>query len=238
MNIPDSVLKEIRARAKDSWPDDKNMQESSVNDEIAGYLRLQSFDFSGISENQKEQIIQSAQDIYEGWDEIASEVDGEVEALKEMKEFEPPGISNELLTKWKKEAETQHEGCFRLQLEEIAMRVRQHESIQNTRREIDPIKRLLIELEDIVGNECYNSNTRNYSSWGELESEGRSFRYPVKFSNGKTQYKKWTITDDIPSEELITGYYPFGANELNIYRALHKVLHHLESNYGFRIPKT
>ena len=176
--------------------------------------------------------------MYEGWDEIASEVEDEIEALQELKEYEPPNIAIELLNQWKKEAEEENEGYFRLQLEEIERKVRKFESIRNTRKEIDPIKQLLIELEDIVGNECYNGNIQNYSSWGELESEGRSFRYPVKFFDGKETQKKWNVTKDIPSEELITGYYPFGANELNIYRALHKVIIHLEKKYGFKPPKT
>ncbi|USF86383.1 hypothetical protein [Candidatus Endoriftia persephonae] len=238
MTIPDSVLEEIRARAKESWPDDKDMREYSVKEEIDGYRQFQSIDFTGITEKQKEQIIESAQEMYEGWDEVASEIEDEIEALKELKEYEHPNIAKELLNQWRKEAEEENERYFRLQLEEIEKRVRQHESIKNTRREIDPLKQILIELEDIVGNECYNGNIQNYSSWGELESEGRSFRYPVKFFDGKKEHKKWNVTKDIPSEELITGYYPFGANELNIYRALHKVLKHLEKNYGFKLPKT
>lgn len=237
MTIPDSVLEEIRARAKESWPDDKDMREYSVKEEIDGYRKYQSIDFSGVSENQKKQVIEAAKEIYEGWDEIASEIEDEIEALKELKEYNPFDISNELLGQWKKEVAEENEGYFRSQLEEIKKKARQHESIKNTRREIDPIKQLLIELEDIVGNECYNGNIQNYSSWGELESEGRSFRYPVKFFNGKEESKKWNVTMDVPSEELITGYYPFGANELSIYRALHKVLKHLEKNYGFKLPK-
>jgi len=39
MTIPDSVLKEIRARAKESWPDDKDMREYSVKEEIDGYRK-------------------------------------------------------------------------------------------------------------------------------------------------------------------------------------------------------
>lgn len=238
MNIPDSVLEEIRARAKESWPNDKDMHEYAVKEEIDGYRQFQSIDFSDVSAQQKEQVIESAKEMYEGWDEIAAEVKDEIEALIELKKYEPPNIETELLIQWKKETEEENEGYFRLQLEEIQRKVRQHESIRNTRKEVDPIKQLLIELEDIVGNECYNSNIQNYSSWGELESEGRSFRYPVKFFDGNEEHKRWNVTKDIPSEDLITGYYPFGANELSIYRALHKVLKHLEKNYGFQLPKT
>ena len=238
MTIPESVLEEIRARAKESWPDDKGMREYSVKEEIDGYRKYQSIDFSGISERQKEQIIEAAKETFEGWDEISTQMEDEIDSLKELMEYEPSDIPNELLEKWKKEAEEENEGYFRGQLEAVEKKARQHKIIESTRREIDPIKKLLIELEDIVGNECYNGNIRNYSSWGELESEGRSFRYPVKFFNGREETKKWKVKKDVPSEELITGYYPFGANELSIYRALHKVLKHLENNYGFKLPKT
>lgn len=238
MTIPETVLEEIRARAKESWPDDKDMREYSVKEEIDGYRKYQSIDFSGVSEKQKEQIVEAAKETYEGWDEIATEIEDEVGALKKLMEYEPFDIPKQLLDQWRKEAEEENECYFRGQLEAVEKKVRQHESIKNTRREIDPIKQLLIELEDIVGSECYNGNIQNYSSWGELESEGRSFRYPVKFFNGKEETKKRSVTKDIPSEELITGYYPFGANELSIYRALHKVLKHLEKNYGLKLPKT
>jgi hypothetical protein len=241
MTIPDSILEEIRARAKESWPNDRDMQEYIVKEEIDGYRQFQSVDFSGIPKKQKEQIIKLVQEMYEdeGWAERALELQEEVEAFKELKKYNPPNIPTELINQWKKEAEEDeyNEGSFRFQLEDVQNKVRRYESIKNIRKEIDPIKQLLIELENIIGNECYNSNIQNYSCWGELESEGRSFRYPVKFYNGKEEYKTRNVKKDIPSEELITGYYPFGANELNIYRALHKVLKHLEMNYGFKIPK-
>lgn len=238
MTIPESVLEKIRARAKESWPDDKDMREYSIREEIDGYRKYQSIDFSGVTEKHKEQIIDAAKKTYEGWDEIVTEIEDEIGALKELMEYESSDIPDQLLEQWKKEAEEENEGYFRGQLEALAKKIRQHETIKNTRREIDPIKQLLIELENIIGNECYNGNIQNYSSWGELESEGRSFRYPVKFFNGKEETKRWNVKTDIPSEELITGYYPFGANELSIFRALHKALKHLEKNYGLKLPKT
>lgn len=238
MSIPDFVLEEIRTRAKESWPDDENMQEYTVKKEVDGYRKYLSIDFSNITDQQKQIIIEEAKETYEGWDEITSEIEEEIEALTKLKEISHPRIENEILEEWMNAAAEENENYFRGQLEYIKRKIRQHESIERTRKEIEPIKRLLIELEDIVGNECYNDHIQNHNSWGELESEGRSFRYPVIFFNGKQEYKKRNVTEDIPSEELITGYYPFGANELNIYRALHKILKHLEMNYHFKLPKT
>ncbi len=42
MTIPESVLEEIRARAKEFWPDDKDMREYHVREEIDGYRKYQS----------------------------------------------------------------------------------------------------------------------------------------------------------------------------------------------------
>ena len=143
----------------------------------------------------------------------------------------------QLLQEWKTEAKKENENNFREQLDFINAKADKFENILNTKKKIDPIKGLLIELENIVGNECYNSNIQNYGRWGVLESEGRSFRYPVKFYNGVSEYKTRNVLKDIPSEDLITGYYAFGANELSIYRALHKVVTHLVKNYGLKLPK-
>lgn len=214
------------------------MQDYIVKEEIDGYRKFETIDFSCVTKSEKQKIIQSAKENQESWDEISSKIENEVEALVELKKISYPNIESKFVEKWLQEAKEENEDYYRWQLDYVKQKVQQHESIKRTRKEIDPIKKILIELENIIGNECYNGNIQNYSSWGEMESEGRSFRYPVKFYNGKDEYKKWNISADIPSEELITGYYPFGANELNIYRALHKVLKHLEKSHGLKLPKT
>lgn len=236
MTVPDMVLKEIRERARKQWPEDKEMQEYSVEEEVEGYLRFQALDFSSITDSERDQIIESAKLMEEGWGQVANEVAEEVEALRVIKEYAPKNVSEDLLFRWKREAEELYGWSYSRQLNSLESRLRQYESAIKTRLEIDPIKSLLIELEEIVGNECYNGNIQNYSSWGELDSEGRSFRYPVKFSSGRGEYKKWKVMSDIPSEDLITGYYAFGANELGIYRALYKILKHLEKNFQFKLP--
>lgn len=43
--------------------------------------------------------------------------------------------------------------------------------------------------------------------------------------------------DDLQPEELVTGHYRFGANELSIYRALAKIIDMLEADYGLKVPR-
>lgn len=232
--IPNEVLSEIVARAKKEWPDDKEMQKHCITEEKEGYARLQSIDFGDL-ENLKDEFIESAIESFDAWNEVCDSIESELSAYRTLLVFSGEWLSQEVIDEWKTQARKEHEGYYAGQLEFLENKVRKHASILATRQQIDPIKNLLIELEKIVGNECYNGNIQNYGSWGELESEGRQFRYPVKFYTSSGENKKWTVSPDIPSEELITGYYAFGANELNIYRALLKVVLHLRDKYGLKV---
>ncbi|AZT83661.1 hypothetical protein EHN06_08980 [Marinobacter sp. NP-4(2019)] len=232
--IPEKVFKEIVARAKNQWPDDKEMQRYCISEEKEGYNKLQSIDFGDL-ENLKDEFIKSALESFEHWTEIFDSVESELSAYREFLAFSADGVAHEVIEEWKAEAKEKYEDYYAGQLEFLENKSQKHASIIATRQQIDPIKSLLIELEQIVGNECYNGNIQNYGSWGELESEGRQFRYPVKFYSGSEERKRRTVSPDIPSEELITGYYAFGANELNIYRALFKVVSHLREKYDLKV---
>jgi hypothetical protein len=97
-------------------------------------------------------------------------------------------------------------------------------------------RKLLVELEYLIGSKCYNGNIQNYFSWGDYEGEGREFRYPVTFRNQTNQKtKKRFVDEEISDEMLATGYYAFGANELHIFQGLAKVLEILEERYNLKI---
>jgi hypothetical protein len=93
-------------------------------------------------------------------------------------------------------------------------------------------KRLLIALEQIVGNEFYNANIQNWGPGGVFEGEGRAFRYAVTFrgKDGKA-IKTKHIDPNVPAETLMTGMYKLGATELSIMRALDQVVSYLEKRY-------
>ncbi|TMS79546.1 hypothetical protein, partial [Pseudoalteromonas sp. S554] len=238
MPIPDSVIDDIRAAAKEVWPDDKEMQTYTVKEELDAYRNFVALDYSCVSDEEKESLIQEAKESFDTWEERFSSIQDELEAIAELKELISAKQGDELFNQLILEARTENENYFRGQLEYVQEKVSSYESIQRTRAEIDPLKNILIDIENIIGSECYNGNIQNYGSWGDLESEGRSFRYPVKFFDGENEFKRKTVPRDIPAEQLISGYYPFGANELNIYRALHKVLKYLEAEHGLKLPKT
>lgn len=94
-------------------------------------------------------------------------------------------------------------------------------------------KELLVKMEYIIGNSCYNGNIQNWGPGGRFEGEGRDFRYPVTFYDEEgNKDKKRRVDGSMPIEKLRTGCYAFGANELHIFEALEKVLDMLQKELG------
>ncbi|MGD9924473.1 MAG: hypothetical protein AB7V13_23965 [Pseudorhodoplanes sp.] len=96
-------------------------------------------------------------------------------------------------------------------------------------------KKLLIELEAIIGNQCYNANIQNWGPGGVFEGEGREFRYPITFrDSGGAKVKARYVDDASDADKIINGYYAFGANELHIMEGLELVLSRLEQKYNIK----
>lgn len=94
-------------------------------------------------------------------------------------------------------------------------------------------KALLVKLEKMVGSECYNANIQNWGPGGAFEGEGREFRYPIMFrgTDGK-KMKLWNVDHRSLGDNILGGYYAFGANELHVMQALDKILTYLEENHA------
>ena len=96
-------------------------------------------------------------------------------------------------------------------------------------------KKILSEMESIIGNRCYNGNIQNWGPGGEWLEEGREFRYPITFLGKDLKKDKCWHSDPLMTiQRMRTGYYAFGANRLYIIQALEKILEHLESNYQLK----
>lgn len=90
-------------------------------------------------------------------------------------------------------------------------------------------KALLIDLEKIVGSQCWNSNIRN-GQW----DQGRRFRYPISFPQKKGRRVR-PVVSRISDATLLDGHYLFGANKLLIFRALNRMLKHLEKTHALHL---
>lgn len=97
-------------------------------------------------------------------------------------------------------------------------------------------KRLLLELESLVGSECYNANIQNWGPNGVFKGEGRHFRYPITFVDEAGQKtKRYGKNATLNVSTAITGHYAFGANQLHIIRALDKIVKYLEDKHGLSL---
>lgn len=99
-------------------------------------------------------------------------------------------------------------------------------------------RKLLVRMESMLGSECYNANIQNYGPGGVREADGRSFRYPltVRAKDGtKTKVHETSVPTSIPNDTLLSGYYAFGANQLDVMVSLNRILDYLERHHGLVI---
>ncbi|BBF79935.1 hypothetical protein [Asticcacaulis excentricus] len=232
--IPAEILTDIRKRAKLLWPDDREWQEDFITLEANSYAAFQEMDFSNAA-LVKDDIVTQAMEYFESWEERASHVESEIDAYAQIATTAPDDIPPDVISKMKQDIATEDD-WFAMQLDSLRRAIDGYRYVRDTREKVGPIRELLVRMEGIIGKECYNGNIQNYSSWGEWDGEGRSFRYPVTFIRKGVAEKCHTGFAALTHEELITGYYKFGANELSIYRALMQVIEMLESEYGFVRP--
>lgn len=101
-------------------------------------------------------------------------------------------------------------------------------------------RKVLVQLESILGNECYNASIQNYGPGGIREADGRGFRYPLTVrlnEQNKQKIRDHTVPENISDQMLRSGYYSFGANQLDVITALEKILRHLEKHHGLVIKE-
>lgn len=99
-------------------------------------------------------------------------------------------------------------------------------------------RKLLFELEGMIGNQFHNAHIQNYGPGGVFEGTGRDVRHPITFRkpDGTTvKFKTYVSTNEVPNAIILSGHYVLGANHLAIMSALERVVRHLESRCGLVI---
>lgn len=105
------------------------------------------------------------------------------------------------------------------------------------------MKELMLDLERIIGNNCYNGNMQNYGPYGEWEGEGRYFRYPIVYKDHEgtdfkvRMYINYYLERIKESDVILTGSYKFGANSLGIMEGIYEILMKIENRYGISFDK-
>lgn len=90
--------------------------------------------------------------------------------------------------------------------------------------------KLVCELEELIGSECYNPNS--YDGWNDVE--GCDFRYPVYINTTNkddSETKTWSKAEAVKPEYVKSLKYKFGSNHLFIGLGLINVLNYLEERY-------
>lgn len=230
--IPKRVISKIKQRANEVFAGEAKYIDTEIELEKEAYIKFQNIDYSEISLKEKNKILKHIKDM-DTWDEKVSYIEDELVSIKEIKELCEIYKNSHEFNNVKNKAERKYRGEFFYQKEYIIEEMKRIDFIKSA----ESVKTILIDMEKIVGNSCYNDHIQNYSRWGEWESEGRMFRYPVSFYINGENYKRNIVDAKISSEDLMTGYYAFGANNLMIYKALYKILKYLEENHGLILPK-
>lgn len=188
-DIPGDILANIPSAATDAWPGDREMREWTIEQEVASYRTMRDLDF-GAATAVREAILTEADGYSDTWEDRSNFIEEEVDAYNALLDLDPDDVPPEIVSELKVQA-ARHHDWFSLQLEVVAKGIDHHRYVQRTRARIEPIRHLLVEMERIIGSECYNGNVQNYSAWGVWEGEGRSFRYP-QVSSTETRSRNGT----------------------------------------------
>ena len=231
--VPEEILALMRAAAELEWPGDRDMQEWTLENEASAYQFIHDLDF-GAANAVRDAIVREADEYSETWEDRSTIVLAEVEAFNALQVLHPDDVPADLVADLKSRA-TAEDDRYEQQLDAVNSGIEHYRYVRRTRAAVEPRRDLLVRMERILGSECYNDNIQNYSSWGVWEGEGRSFRYPVTFVRAGKPEKRRQKTDDLAAEELLTGHYKFGANDVSVYRALMKIVDMLEKDYDLNL---
>lgn len=157
------------------------------------------------------------------WEELYEEAEADYEAYKLLSEFKDSEIPESVFKSWVEQEFEDGWHCIAHCSNTIMEKVSAYKEDLATRRKIDPIRKLLIDLENIVAKNCYNEGIGNY------------IRYPIKYINKEHYEVKTEIPHSLQSEQLLRSYYSFGANRLEIYKALEEIVEYLKKNYNLVI---
>ena len=159
--VPADILAAIKAAAKEEWPDDRDMQEYFTKGEIKGYRAIAELDF-GPALKVRDQILAWADQYSELWEDRATFIEEEVEAYAELRD-RPEDIPAEIFDELNRKAAIEHD-WYSARRDEVKGGAQHFRYVRDTRAKIEPIRELLIRMEAIIGDECYNNNIQNYSS--------------------------------------------------------------------------
>jgi hypothetical protein len=234
LEVPNDVLTAIREAASELWEDDAEQIALAVDEEIGCYIRFRTYDFTD-AEPHRERITEYAGDVdtWGSWEECLGILEAEVEAYKGFVEIDGEGFAEGFIDRCKAAATEQHSDSFVDQLAYVEAEISRVLHVAAVRDRVNRVRRLVEDIEQIVGGHFYNAKIQNYGPGGVWEGEGRAFRYPLSIVDSENESRKhWKVPSALPAEHLVTGHYKLGTNELGVVRAIIDVIELLERRYG------
>jgi len=216
------IHKQIEKYAAKEWPDDAEMQEYTIEEELnahGSFMLLSKT--NSIDPKLIQQIFQ--EDGTVSWCDRLSSLEIELEAGEKIRELiKDAHLPQEVLLEILDTAEKENPVSIYERHVCIEAAINQYRRDQYIATEVAPRRELLISLENILARSCSNYHADNY-------------RYPLTISSGIKQRKIRLVDDSVSNELLLTGSYEFGANSLEVYKALLEMIRHIEERYGVNL---
>ncbi len=230
--VPVEVINDINIKADVIFEDDQvDEKKEYIKSEMMSYIKFVSFDtkYKGfpVIKSELVEYYKETDCCYELWETVYKDIDSAMKDFEAFYKHKDDSISHDLIVKWKEEILEDYCGDLFNKLDE---RIYNYKKILEIRREVSPYKSLLIELENILGNEFYN-NIQSYSSCDDHFLKKQGYRYPITIDDGEYVDKVKYISSLTNEENMINASYELGVNRLEIFRALLKMIKHLESKY-------
>lgn len=227
MAITDEVLAEIKEKATHLY---EYMRESYIDAQIRGYQRIEELDSEGVPQEVVESIKERClrADNYWRFSASAECIEKDIAGYRFLLNYSNSRIPSDRISEIKEEAARIYPHQYfsqRCRFESLV-----EGEIRNiaTRSHVDPIKSLLIELEGLIGSECWIDNANSYDQYD----------YPLTLPVGAEESRlDRPVSKSIRAEQLLASYYKFGKNQLHIFNGLLKVVEYLQARYGLDLTK-
>lgn len=213
------IRKQIMKNAEEHWPDDPEMQQHFLDEELLAYDEFNSLcKTRSVSDELIQEIMQEDGTAF--WDARLSSLKLELQAADEIEEMVSiSDLSRASISRILADAAAEYPVTYYGRRYEVERLIKEYEFSKFIDSKIAPKRELLVELEHIVALSCSNYNSE-------------SFRYPLTVTERGAEKKIRKIDSSVSTAQLYTGRYEFGANSLQIYSALDKITDYISERYG------
>lgn len=225
MAINKEVLDGIKKRASRILPEP--LQKVHIDSEIEGFERIERLDVDGVPKEVVDSIKECGLATHDGFRARADYIERDIAAYKSLRSYSDARIPEDRLLEIRRDAAKTYPQQYFSQQSRLEDRIALEIRNISTRSQVDPIKALLIELERLIGSECYIDNPNSFDQ----------YRYPLKREVYEKTYTIKQVSESIPAEDLLGLYYLFGKNRLYIFSGLLKVVERLQERYSVHLSK-